>query len=507
MPHSDNKYPWSDIIRFHRDIVQLEQDNFFKLDPDSLDGPNSSLLVNYSPPQLTGPWVIPSKFFSSPLIVEDVKNGKITEGFFGGPCWSGSQKDYQTGKWSLFMSPLLYQQVRIEYDETEDKIILIPAEGRWDFSPLVHDEIDRREFEPPAPLEELSFTLIEQALREDKNNTNTLTGRLIQSTEKFLPLFEDLFKKVREIRSLSGKENPWVFFMAPDPSKSIAKYLMPDYDQILKIVGEDPTQIGGFTIFEGKTRAIDEKHSPKLYPLTSMNTSQNKAVQSILDAKPLTVIGGPPGCGKSQVVVSLLLNAWANGKSVLFVSNVKAAVDVVYDRLKKYESDYPICVRAGSRDRNTFEDAYSKLSHYSQVKGLTSSERTKTEKEIATLSSQKSEAQKFLDAKIPQKITQAKKTAQKAFVDHLKILNEIEGISAPYVDRIRTLGYHTITPDDFERDIFLPLSTWLHDIDEVQYSILQDEKQFKEYTDKKGCLQERPGQKPCSTGASYRAAR
>jgi len=488
MAYSDIKYPWSDIIQFHRDIVQLEQDNFFKLTPGksgTLDGPHSSLLLNYNPTQLIGPWEIPSESFSSPLIVGDIKTGKITEGFFGGPCWSGNQKQYPEKKWMPYLSPLLYQQVRVEYDETEDQIILFPAEGRWDFSPLVHDEISRREFEPENPLEELSFTIIEQVLSEKSNNKMTLTRRLIQNTVEHLPIFQELFDKISNIPSLAGTDNPWVFFLAPNPKNSFAKYIIPDYDQILQILDEDSSQIGGFRIFEGTSDSKEEIHSPTLHPLTSMNTSQNKAVQGILDAKPLTVISGPPGCGKSQVVVSLLLNAWSNGKSVLFASNTKAAVDVVYDRLRKYESDYPIVVRAGSKDRNTFEDAYSKLRHYSQVQGLNPSERKSIENEIATLSSQKTENQKFLDAKIPQKITQAKQTAQKAFVEHLRIKREIKDISAPYVDKIKTLGYPGITPDDFESSVLSPLSTWLHDIDAVNCSIHQDDEQKREYIHKR----------------------
>lgn len=297
-----------------------------------------------------------------------------------------------------------------------------------------------------------------------------------------------MFEKITKIPSLSGTDNPWVFFLAPDHKNSFVKYIIPDYDQILQKIDEDHSDIGGFRIFEGGAYSTGEVHSPTLYPLATTNTSQNAAVQGILDEKSLTVISGPPGCGKSQVVVSLLLNAWSNGKSVLFASNTKAAVDVVYDRLREYESDYPIAVRAGARDRNTFEDAYSKLAHYTKIQGLNTSERTQIENEIADILSLKTEKQKFLDAKIPQKITQAKQTAQRAFVDHLKIKNKIEDISTPYVEKIRILGYN-IYPDDFENVVLSPLSTWLHDIDSVNCSIFRDEEQKKEYIQKRDSCQ------------------
>ena len=64
------------------------------------------------------------------------------------------------------------------------------------------------------------------------------------------------------------------------------------------------------------------------------------------------MVTGPPGCGKSQVVLSVLLNAWACGQSVLFVSSNNNAVDVVRERLDRLDSAVPIAVRAGSKEKN-----------------------------------------------------------------------------------------------------------------------------------------------------------
>ena len=83
-----------------------------------------------------------------------------------------------------------------------------------------------------------------------------------------------------------------------------------------------------------------------------LNVSQQRATENTLSEKPLSVISGPPGCGKSQIVVATLLNACANGQTVLFVSNNNKAVDVVRERLERFESEFPIAVRAGNRERN-----------------------------------------------------------------------------------------------------------------------------------------------------------
>ena len=47
------------------------------------------------------------------------------------------------------------------------------------------------------------------------------------------------------------------------------------------------------------------------------------------------VLHGPPGTGKSQTITAMIANALYKGKTVLFVAEKQAALDVVYGRLKK----------------------------------------------------------------------------------------------------------------------------------------------------------------------------
>jgi len=62
------------------------------------------------------------------------------------------------------------------------------------------------------------------------------------------------------------------------------------------------------------------------------NEYQIKSIQSIFN-NALTVITGPPGTGKSQFIMNLLINLFHYKKSVLFVSHTNEAVNVVSDRL------------------------------------------------------------------------------------------------------------------------------------------------------------------------------
>ncbi|HVQ01119.1 MAG TPA: AAA domain-containing protein [Candidatus Thermoplasmatota archaeon] len=78
-----------------------------------------------------------------------------------------------------------------------------------------------------------------------------------------------------------------------------------------------------------------------------LNPAQQQAVQQAL-SKSLSVITGPPGTGKSQVVLNIIANAVYQNKTVLFASKNNKAVDVV---LEKFQSvlPYKLIVRMGHR--------------------------------------------------------------------------------------------------------------------------------------------------------------
>lgn len=108
----------------------------------------------------------------------------------------------------------------------------------------------------------------------------------------------------------------------------------------------------GYLLSPRKIREKDVNNSNlRLIEVRPLNISQERALQSGLTA-PLTVVTGPPGTGKSQVIVNLLANCVINGKTVLFASKNNKAVDVVKDWLAKIlgqEQDWVF--RAGSRER------------------------------------------------------------------------------------------------------------------------------------------------------------
>ncbi|GLK77679.1 hypothetical protein GCM10008171_29330 [Methylopila jiangsuensis] len=79
---------------------------------------------------------------------------------------------------------------------------------------------------------------------------------------------------------------------------------------------------------------LDRDFAPdQIFAPLSADSSQLSAVLAAADGKDF-VLFGPPGAGKSQTIANMIAQCLANGKTVLFVSQKTAALEVVQQRLK-----------------------------------------------------------------------------------------------------------------------------------------------------------------------------
>ena len=85
-------------------------------------------------------------------------------------------------------------------------------------------------------------------------------------------------------------------------------------------------------LLESKESKKTKKPSTNLFAISSLDYSQTDAIEK-LNQKGNMVIYGPPGTGKSQTIVNIITDALCKNKRVLVVSQKKAALDVVYNRL------------------------------------------------------------------------------------------------------------------------------------------------------------------------------
>ncbi len=92
----------------------------------------------------------------------------------------------------------------------------------------------------------------------------------------------------------------------------------------------------------GETSSWDETNSEEvkaidlsaLHNVVDADSSQAEAIEAAKKGKSF-VLQGPPGTGKSQTITNIIAECLMDGKKVLFVSEKLAALNVVYNKLKK----------------------------------------------------------------------------------------------------------------------------------------------------------------------------
>ena len=145
-------------------------------------------------------------------------------------------------------------------------------------------------------------------------------------------------------------------------------YLMPDYDQMLE---EDRWEdLDAFFTdkslnAQASEGAVDLSHyfltmvkEEESYTPLAIDAHQENALNAVKRGNSV-VVQGPPGTGKSQLIGNLVCDFIARGKKVLVVSQKRAALDVVYERLKEIEiQDFLALVHDFKSDR---AEVYQKL--------------------------------------------------------------------------------------------------------------------------------------------------
>lgn len=131
-------------------------------------------------------------------------------------------------------------------------------------------------------------------------------------------------------------------------------YLVPDYMKLLE--SEKFNDIEEFlasrTIDEDQTTLFAEKiNEENTFTPFPLDAYQEKALKEIKRGKSI-VVQGPPGTGKSQLISNVICDFIARGRNVLLVCQKRAALDVVYERLKQKElHDFVALVHDFKNDR------------------------------------------------------------------------------------------------------------------------------------------------------------
>ena len=111
-----------------------------------------------------------------------------------------------------------------------------------------------------------------------------------------------------------------------------------------------------------------EPYEKEILEVLPLNDEQEKAIRSALSAD-VTLIAGPPGTGKTQVVANLIINAAIAGLNVLFTSKNNNAVDVVVGRVNSLNKELPLILRYEKSAKQCISD-YAQLWEKAKCKDM-----------------------------------------------------------------------------------------------------------------------------------------
>jgi predicted DNA-binding WGR domain protein/DNA polymerase III delta prime subunit len=168
---------------------------------------------------------------------------------------------------------------------------------------------------------------------------------------------EQLFYSLKE----SGPENPfqWEFDLCSVTLGNF-KYrkmsLVRDYAELLERDTDSPAFDATFSL-EPRDVTKDDTPVPPIgerFHVVPCDPTQSAAIARAQSGASY-IIQGPPGTGKSQTITNLIADYVARGKRVLFVCEKRAAIDVVFARLRQLGLDELCCLIHDSQaDKKAF---------------------------------------------------------------------------------------------------------------------------------------------------------
>lgn len=108
---------------------------------------------------------------------------------------------------------------------------------------------------------------------------------------------------------------------------------------VIRQLFEGQQNNGGEVLTDPPVHDVDEGPGGDIPLVFDADSSQQSALVDVLHEKRQLVIEGPPGTGKSQTITNLIAACIAGGKTVLFVAEKLAALEVVKSRLASADLD------------------------------------------------------------------------------------------------------------------------------------------------------------------------
>ncbi|MDE5549189.1 MAG: DUF4011 domain-containing protein, partial [Clostridia bacterium] len=151
-----------------------------------------------------------------------------------------------------------------------------------------------------------------------------------EGIEEYLNKVSSIVSKLKWVVSRECKIGIFSFLkinMYKDLKENTAK--IAKNGSVQALLGESPSMLSGTGMQENRVVDLLALHN-----VVDADSSQAEAIETAKEGKSF-VLQGPPGTGKSQTITNIIAECLMDGKKVLFVSEKLAALNVVYDKLKK----------------------------------------------------------------------------------------------------------------------------------------------------------------------------
>src|SRR5579875_938993 len=267
-------------------------------------------------------------------------------------------------KGELFCAPLLYWPARIEQAGSQAFMTIELDEQRINF-PLLASLIDAENDEQAQAYAE---AILSQAPNAPFDNSDirefaAVVGELIPTLRTDdLQAFPEL-QPEDAIRDLIAHDSPAQLLCAsammlarrPTEARGVLTEL-----QVMGQTGMMSTPLAA--IFGNAAQPDARRHGPQRASSTArifneprpilagaeLSDAQTRVLRQA-EQRPLTLVIGPPGTGKSFTIAQLILDAVARGQTVLLSSKMNKAVDVVVEKLQPHLGSLTVILRGGDK--------------------------------------------------------------------------------------------------------------------------------------------------------------